>query len=81
VKGVKITSVGRRIYDETIECRTDPRGKKYYWLAGKFVKGESRQGSDINTVKGLFVSVTPLQLDPTARTMIGVFEQWKEDLN
>jgi 5'-nucleotidase len=81
VKGVKITSVGRRIYDETIECRTDPRGKKYYWLAGKFVKGESRQGSDINTVKEFFVSVTPLQLDPTARTMIGVFEQWKEDLN
>ncbi|MGA2090352.1 MAG: 5'/3'-nucleotidase SurE [Endomicrobiales bacterium] len=66
VKGMMLTAVGTRIYDENVECRTDPRGKKYYWLAGKFVSGEHHEGTDITAVDHGFVSITPLHLDPTA---------------
>ncbi len=37
-KGIMVTSLGRRIYpNQKIEARTDPRGKKYYWLSGKYL--------------------------------------------
>ena len=66
VKGMMLTSVGSRVYDENVECRTDPRGKKYYWLAGSFVAGEHHEGTDITAVAKGYVSITPLHLDPTA---------------
>lgn len=65
-KGMMLTAVGTRIYDEKVACRTDPRGKKYYWLAGRFVSGKHHEGTDITAVSNGFVSVTPLHLDPTA---------------
>ncbi len=64
-KGMAVASVGQRIYDHSIECRTDPRGRKYYWLAGKFISGVQKAGTDIAAVNKGYTSVTPLHLDPT----------------
>lgn len=80
VKGYAVTSLGQRIYDEEIECRTDPRGIKYYWLAGKFVSGVHQPGTDITVVEESRVSLTPLRLDPTATESFGVFDAWKKSL-
>jgi 5'-nucleotidase len=80
VKGYAVTSLGQRIYDEEIECRTDPRGIKYYWLAGKFVSGVHQPGTDITVVEESRVSLTPLRLDPTATELFGVFDTWKKSL-
>ena len=33
-KGVKITRQGKRIYDHAVVEKTDPRGRKYYWIGG-----------------------------------------------
>ena len=80
-KGTRITSLGTRIYDETIECRTDPRGLKYYWLAGRFISGLRQAGTDIAAVRDSQVSITPLQLDPTALQFFGMFQKWTKDLS
>ncbi|MFH1369333.1 MAG: 5'/3'-nucleotidase SurE [Elusimicrobiota bacterium] len=80
IKGYRITSVGQRIYDEDIECRTDPRGLNYYWLAGKFISGVEEPGTDIWAIKKSFVSITPLELNPTAHDLFGVLEKWMEPL-
>jgi 5'-nucleotidase len=80
-RGIEITSLGHRIYDEEIDCRIDPRGRKYYWLAGKFVSGVHQKGTDITVVEGSCVSITPLQLDPTATQLFGEFITWKENLS
>jgi 5'-nucleotidase len=80
-RGYAVTSLGQRIYDEEIECRTDPRGMKYYWLAGKFVSGVQQPGTDITAVARSLVSLTPLQLDPTATQLFGVFDTWKKSLH
>ena len=34
-KGVFVTHLGVRKYENTFEKRQDPRGKSYYWMAGK----------------------------------------------
>lgn len=80
IRGVRITSLGQRVYDEEIECRTDPRGKKYYWLAGKFVTGLFQKGRDLTAVDNNQVSITPLQLTPTATEYIGMLEKWIKGL-
>jgi len=81
VKGFRVTSLCKRIYDEEIECRIDPRGQKYYWLAGKTVSGAYQAGTDLAAVNKGLVSITPLKLDPTATELMGAFNQWITDLN
>ncbi|MCX5781577.1 MAG: 5'/3'-nucleotidase SurE [Elusimicrobia bacterium] len=81
IKGISITSLGRRIYDQKIEARTDPRGKRYYWLSGKYLSGVRKKGTDITAVQNGFISITPLHLDPTARDLFGVFDKWTNDLS
>ena len=80
VKGTQITSLGTRIYDEDIECRIDPRGLKYYWLGGKSISGKQQAGTDITAVDRGFVSITPLQLNPTAGHLFGTLQTWIKDL-
>ncbi|HBU68911.1 MAG TPA: 5'/3'-nucleotidase SurE [Elusimicrobia bacterium] len=81
IKGVKITDLCKRIYDEKIECRTDPRGLKYYWLAGKTVSGLSQPGTDLYAVEKHFVSITPLNINPTASESFNLFKRWIKDLS
>lgn len=73
VKGIKLTSLGQRVYDDEIECRTDPRGIKYYWLAGKFVSCVHKKGTDVTVTQDGYASVTPLLLDPTATDTFEAF--------
>lgn len=81
VKGMQVTTLCKRIYDEKIDCRVDPRGQKYYWLAGKSVTGVIKKGTDIEAVENNYVSITPLKLDPTATDLFGTLNQWIEDFN
>lgn len=81
VKGIKITSLGQRVYDDEIDCRIDPRGLKYYWLAGKFVSCIHQPGTDVTVVEESCVSITPLRLDPTAADLFEEFNLWKKDLS
>jgi len=75
-KGYRVTFLGRRIYDEQIDCRTDPRGRKYYWLSGKPVTEAQEPGTDITEAKKGYVSITPLKIDPTAKELFKDFEEW-----
>lgn len=65
IKGIKITRMGRRIYDEDIDERIDPRGGKYYWIGGEKLSGHQTPGTDIYAVSKRFVAVTPLKVDQT----------------
>ena len=64
IKGVQLVALGKRIYDDTIECRRDPRGRKYYWLSGKSVSGILQAGMDITAVEQHYVAITPLPVTP-----------------
>lgn len=60
-KDFRFTFLGSRKYDDLIIERTDPRGIKYYWIAGSPV-WEKKKGSDINAIRSGKVSVTPIHL-------------------
>lgn len=63
---VVATRLGRRIYDDLIEFRVDPRGREYLWLGGGGVHHGDWPGSDTEAYDRGEVSVTPLLLDLTA---------------
>ena len=64
IKGIAATKLGKNIYEDYYEERTDPSGKKYYWLAGDFNKKTTNK-TDINALNNSKISVTPLKLDLT----------------
>jgi 5'-nucleotidase len=67
VRGYRFTRLGRRTYGNDVVEKTDPRGRKYYWIGGEGgARNEDIPGSDCNAVQldGL-VAVTPLHLDST----------------
>jgi len=75
--GYRVTRLGKHSYGSEVVEKTDPRGRKYYWIGGNEYQHEDIPGSDCNAVlrEGL-VSVTPLQLDLTDRPMQDVVARW-----
>ena len=45
--------------------KKDPRGNRYYWIAGEEVVKETGENSDYEAVEERFISVTPIHLDLT----------------
>ncbi len=76
-RGVSAARLGRRIYSSNISRRSDPRGRNYYWLGGKDVKWIKAVGTDVNAVASGRVSVTPLHLDQTDRSMLETLSHWE----
>ncbi|MFV1951277.1 MAG: 5'/3'-nucleotidase SurE [Nitrospinota bacterium] len=65
VKGVKVTRLGKRIYDDAVVEKRDPRGKKYYWIGGNELRWEGGEGTDFHAISRGYVSITPIHLDLT----------------
>ncbi len=77
IKGFMITRQGLRLYRDELDARKDPRGKPYYWIGGEFPSGVLEEGTDYGAIKSGYVSITPLQLDLTAREAMEGLKKWK----
>jgi 5'-nucleotidase len=74
--GIKITRLGKRVYRDIIVEKIDPRGRKYYWIAGEPEWKEFEQ-SDFSAVGEGYVSITPLKMDMTDFALMKHLETWK----
>ncbi len=63
-KGVRWTKLGKRVYEQSVVEKIDPRGRKYYWIAGT-PRWEDLAGTDQEALSTGYLSVTPLHLDLT----------------
>lgn len=77
IKGVRVTKLGKRKYQDALIERTDPRGRAYYWIGGDAPIWEPEPGSDFLAVDEGYVSVTPLHLDLTDTALMGTLEGWR----
>jgi 5'-nucleotidase len=75
-EGFEVTRVGRRVYQDQLVQRVDPRGIPYYWLGGPPPSGISVPGTDFHAVVNRRVSVTPLHLDLTGRSLLRKLKAW-----
>jgi len=63
--GYTVTRQGRRRYGAAIIEKTDPRGRKYYWVGGDELGFHNEEGTDFAAIDEGLISMTPLQLDLT----------------
>jgi 5'-nucleotidase len=76
IKGLAITRLGMRVYRDALVERKDPRGRSYYWIGGQAPTGVADPGTDIWALANHYVSITPLTLDLTDKTMLPTMEAW-----
>ena len=66
VSGVRVTVQGCRNVDfMAIDKRMDGRGNAYYWLAYNGQNPQPDTGTDLESVRAGYISVTPLSIDMT----------------
>lgn len=76
VRGIRITSLGRRRYADSITRANDPSGKEYFWIGGGAVHWRGPEDSDFQAIEDGFVSVTPLHLDLTNYELLEDIRAW-----
>lgn len=76
IKGVQITRMGERVYNDALVARTDPRGRPYYWIGGSAPTGIPDDGTDVGALSHGYISVTPIQLDMTAYRFQETLKTW-----
>lgn len=81
IKGVKVTCLSRRRFNNPIVEKVDPRGRKYYWIAGTRQSWSRQQDADHEALARHMVSVTPIRLDTTHHTMLAHFKTWEGTLS
>jgi len=79
IKGIEITRLGRRVYQDVLVRREDPRGRPYYWIGGDVPTGITEDGTDIGALAQGKVSITPIHLDMTAWELIEELKTWGFD--
>jgi len=77
IKGVQVTSLSRRRFENPIIEKVDPHGRKYYWIAGTRVSWDRSKGSDHEAVRRRKVSITPIHLDTTNHAALDRFRPWE----
>lgn len=78
LRGVRLTRMGRRRYGDAVVEKTDPRGRKYYWIGGEELDFVKEEGTDFHAVDDGYISVTPIHLDLTNYASFGALERLGE---
>lgn len=63
-KGVKVTKLGKAVYENVFEQRKTPHGREYFWQAG-LMAPEKDPNTDLFVVQDGYISITPMHSDLT----------------
>ena len=77
IKGVKICRQAKAMWQEEFDKRTNPQGKEYYWLTGKFVNLDKGTDTDEWALENGYISIVPVQFDLTAHHTIQQLNSWE----
>ncbi|MEO8571611.1 MAG: 5'/3'-nucleotidase SurE, partial [Chloroflexota bacterium] len=74
--GVEVTRLGKRVYQDQLIERQDPRGIPYFWIGGPPPSGLAVEGTDFHAVVNRRIAVTPIHLDLTGRRLLKRLKMW-----
>jgi len=80
IAGVKLTALSRRQFLNPVIEKVDPRGRKYYWIAGTRISWDRGKDSDDRAVRQGLVSITPLHMDLTHYGVMDDLRSWARTL-
>lgn len=76
VKGIRVVRQGFHDYARgTIVEGRDPRGYRYFWFGLDQIEHTLDHGTDLEAIEEGYVAVTPLQLDLTHYSTIGILAE------
>ncbi len=75
-EGIELTRMGKRVYQDQLLERLDPRGTPYYWFGGPPPTGLAEPGTDFHAVVNKRAAITPIQLDLTAKRLLKRIHAW-----
>ncbi len=76
IKGIKICRQAKAAWEEEFDKRTNPMGKEYYWLTGKFVNHDNGEDTDEWALANDYISIVPVHFDLTAYHAIQQINSW-----
>jgi 5'-nucleotidase len=81
VRGIRVTSLGKRRYSDSITRAEDPSGREYFWIGGGVSSWRGREDSDFRAVEEGWISLTPLHLDLTNYQLLEEVRGWTLELD
>jgi len=76
IRGIRLTRLGRRVFSNSIKPMQDPWGRPIYWIGSGSMSWTGGADSDYRAVQEGYISVTPLHLDLTNRTILESSGDW-----
>jgi 5'-nucleotidase len=76
VKGVRVTTLGKRVYSDSLTKMRDPWGRDIWWIGGGQISWSGREDSDFQAIQDGFISVTPLHVDITNYQLLETVRAW-----
>jgi len=77
IKGIKICRQANAHWVEDFDKRTNPQGRDYYWLTGKFENLDQGDDTDLWALENGYISIVPVQFDLTAHHVINEINSWE----
>jgi 5'-nucleotidase len=75
--GFEVTRLGKRVYQDELIQRVDPRGIPYYWIGGPPPSGLAVEGTDFHAIVNRRIAITPIHLDLTGRRLLKRLRTWE----
>jgi 5'-nucleotidase len=77
IRGIRVTTLGRRVYSESLMETKDPWGRRMYWIGGGQISWSGGEDSDFRAVQDGYISVTPLHVDLTNYDLLEDVKGWR----
>lgn len=76
IAGIRVTTLGKRVYSESLVETQDPWGRTVYWIGGGQISWSGGQDSDFRAIHEGYISVTPLHVDLTNYNLLEDVRAW-----
>ena len=79
MRGIRVCRQARAKWQEEFDERTDPYGRRYYWLVGNFVNFDKGEDNDEWALANNYASVVPCRYDLSDHAAISYLNEWSLD--
>ncbi len=76
IQGYQVTEQGTEFWEDWLESRDDPRGRKYFWMTGKRFNEDDNMDLDGFALGQNYVSLTPIHYQLTNTKFISDLKSW-----
>ncbi len=76
IRGIRVTTLGKRVYSESLVETSDPWGRTVYWIGGGQISWSGGEDSDFRAIHDGYISVTPLHVDLTDYALLEDVGAW-----